>query len=45
MVLMNLIARQQWRNRHSEQSYGHGERGEGEMCEESNMAACIAIGK
>ena len=31
-VLMNLFERQQWRNRHREQTYGHGERGgEGEM--------------
>ena len=38
MVLMNLFARQQWRNRHREQTYGHGERGrEGEMYGESNM--------
>ena len=27
MVLKNLFARQQWRNRHREQTYGHGERG------------------
>ena len=26
MVLMNLLARQQWRNRQGEQTYGHGER-------------------
>ena len=32
MVLKNLFAGQQWRNRHREQTYGHGERGvEGEM--------------
>ena len=38
MVLKNLFARQQWRNRHREQTYGHGERGrEGEMYGESNM--------
>ena len=38
MVLMNLFARQQWRNRHREQTYGHGERGrEGEMYGESDM--------
>ena len=24
MVLMNLFAGQQWRNRHKEQTYGHG---------------------
>ena len=35
MVLMNLFAGQQWRNRLREQTYGHsrgcGEEGEGEM--------------
>ena len=32
MVPKNLFAGQQWRNRHGEQTYGHGERGvEGEM--------------
>ena len=31
-VLKNLFTGQQWRNRHREQTYGHGERGEeGEM--------------
>ena len=34
MVLKNLFAGQQWRNRHREQTYGHGERGaEGEIYE------------
>ena len=34
MVPKNLCAGQQWRNRHREQTYGHGERGaEGEMYE------------
>ena len=34
MVLKNLFTRQQWRNRHREQTYRHGERGgEGEMDE------------
>ena len=28
VVLMNLPARQQWRNRHREQTYRHRERGE-----------------
>ena len=38
MVLKNLFTGQQWRNRHREQTYGHGERGgEGEMYEKSNM--------
>ena len=46
MVLMNLCARQQWRNRHREQTYGHGERGgEGEMHGESNMETHIIICK
>ena len=37
MVLNNLFTGQQWRNRHREQTYGHGERGgEGEMCGESS---------
>ena len=32
MILKNLLTGQQWRNRHREQTYGHGERGgEGEM--------------
>ena len=38
MVLMNLFAGQQWRNRHRAQTYGHGERGgEGETYGESTM--------
>ena len=38
MVLMNLFARQQWINRHREQTYGHGGRGrEDEMYGESNI--------
>ena len=39
MVLMNLCSGQQWRNRHREQTYGHGGRGEGvgEMNGENNM--------
>ena len=38
MVLKNLFAGQQWRNRHREQTYGHGEMGgEGAMYGESNM--------
>ena len=32
MVLKNFFTGQQWRNRHREQTHGHGERGgEGEM--------------
>ena len=46
MVLKNLFAGQQWRNRHREQTYGHGEKGEeGEMHGESNMETCITICK
>ena len=46
MVLKNLFARQQWRNRHREQTYGHGERGgEGEMYGESNMETYFTIYK
>ena len=34
-VLKNLFTGQQWRNRHREQTYGHGERGEeGEIMEQ-----------
>ena len=44
MVLKNLFTGQQWRNRHSEQTYGHGERGaEGEMYVNSNMETYITI--
>ena len=46
MVLMNLFARQQWRNRHREQIYGPEERGgEGEIYGESNMGPYITIFK
>ena len=46
MVPKNLFAGQQWRNRHREQTYGHGERGEeGEMYGESNMETYITICK
>ena len=46
MVLMNLCARQPWRNRHREQTYRHGERGEeSEMYRESNMETYIIICK
>ena len=35
---MNLFTGQQWRNRHREQTYGHGQRGgEGEMYGKSNL--------
>ena len=46
MVLNNLLTGQQWRNRHKEQTYGHGERGgEGEMYRKSNMETYITICK
>ena len=46
MVLKNLLTGQQWRNRHREQTYGHGERGgEGEMHGKSNMETYITICK
>ena len=46
IVLMNLFAAQQWRNRHRGQTYGHGERGgEGEMYGESNMETYVTICK
>ena len=46
MVPKNLFAGQQWRNRHTEQTYGHWERGgEGEMYGERNMEAYITICK
>ena len=46
MVLKNLFAGQQWRNRHREQTYGHGERGgEGEMHGESSMETYITMCK
>ena len=46
MVLKNLFAGQQWRNRHREQTYGHGKRGgEGEMYGKSNLETYITICK
>ena len=46
MVLKNLFTALQWRNRHREQTYGHGERGgEGEMYRKSNMETYITICK
>ena len=42
MVLKNLFTGQQWRNRHREQTYGHGEKvGEGKMYGKSNMETYI----
>ena len=46
MVLKDLFTGQQWRNRHSEQTYGHGERGEeGEMYGKGNMQTYITMCK
>ena len=46
MVLKNLFTGKQWRNRHREQTYGHGERGgEGEMHGKSNMESYTTICK
>jgi len=46
MVLKNLLIGRQWRSRHREQTYGHGERrGEGEMYGKSNMETYITIRK
>ena len=41
-----LFLGQQWRNRHREQTYGHGERGgEGELYGKSNMETYISYVK
>ena len=46
MVPMNLSAGQQWRNRHTEQTYGDGERGgDSELYGENNMESYITICK
>ena len=46
MVLQYLFTGQQWRNRHREQTYGHGERGgEGAMYGKSTMETYITICK
>ena len=46
MVLKNLFTAQQWRNRHREHSYGHGEEGgEGKMYGKSNMETYITYVK
>ena len=46
MVLQNLFAKQQWRHRHYEQTYGRGQRGgEHEMYEKRNMETYITICK
>ena len=44
-TLINLFSGQQWRNRHREQIYGHGGKGEGEMYRESNMEIYNSICK
>ena len=45
-VLKNLFTGQQWRNRHREQTSGHGvSGGEGEMYGKSNMETHITICK
>ena len=46
MVLKNLFIGKQWRNRHREKTYRHGEReGESEMYGKSNMETYITICK
>ena len=46
MVLKNVFTGQQWRNRHSEPTYRHGERGgEGEIYGKNNMETYITICK
>ena len=46
MVLKNFLTGQQWRNRHREQTYGHGKGGgEGEMYGKSNMETYITLCK
>ena len=45
MVLKNLFAGQQWRNRHREQNYEHKDKGDGEMYGESNMETSLTICK
>ena len=45
-VPRNLFAGQQWRNRHRQQTNGHGQRGvEGETYGESTMETYITICK
>ena len=44
VVLKNLLIGQQWRSRHREQTYRHGERGgEGEMFGESSLETYITM--
>ena len=44
---MNVFDEQQWRNRHREQTYGHGEgeEGDGKTYRESNMETCNTVCK
>ena len=45
-MVMNLFSGQQWRNRHREQTNGHGERGgESEIYGKGNMETSIIICK
>ena len=45
-VLKKLFTGQQWRKRHREQTYGHGDRGgEGEIYGKSNMETYITMCK
>ena len=44
MVLKNLFTGKQWRKRHREETYGHGERGgESEMYGKSNIETYITM--
>ena len=44
MVLKNLFTGQQWRNRHREQTYGHGERGgEGAAAAAKSLQSCPTL--
>ena len=46
MVPKNLFAGQQWRKKHREQTYGHGEKGAvDEIYEESNMETYTTTSK
>ena len=45
MIPMNSFAKQQWRNRHREQTYVHREGAEGKMYGESNMETYITMCK
>ena len=46
MVLKNSFTGKQWRKRHREETYGHGERrGEGELYGKSNMETFITMCK